>query len=190
MTINDYYSVLGLDENASIEDIKKAYRRRARECHPDLNQSPDATEQFINITEAYDFLVSNIERIRNADEEYEKAMENWRKYRQDRSRRRANVYSRTTYVKFKNTGFYKSTKIFDGTAIIFSFLVSILVLTYTISGYIYRLHNPLPGLEKPSIFMFLMLMGLGIVFFIISLIYLRAYIETSRMRKRKQKHVA
>jgi hypothetical protein len=186
MTINDYYAVLGVPVNSSVGDIKKAYRKKARECHPDINPAPDAIEQFINITEAYEFLISNHKKIRSEEEEYEKVMNDWRKYRQDRSRQRAGSYARTSYGKFKNTNFYKTTRIFDVTTIIFSFLVSILVLTYTIAGYIYRLHNPFPGLEKPSVFAFIMLISLGLLFFIISTIYLRAFRETSKKGKKRR----
>ena len=185
MTLNDYYSVLGLPLNSSDEDIKKAYRKKARECHPDINPSPDSIDRFINITEAYDFLISNHRKILNEDQAYDKAMDDWRKYRQDRSRRRANSYARTSYGKFRNTRFYKTTRIFDGTAIIISFLISVLVLAYTIAGYIYRLHNPIPGLENPSVFTFVMLIIVGMVFLVISFIYLRAYIETSKKHKQK-----
>ena len=185
MTLNDYYSVLGLPLNSSIEDIKKAYRKKAWECHPDRNSSPDSIDRFINITEAYDFLISNHRKILDEDQAYDKVMEDWRKYRQDRSRRRANSYARTSYGKFRNTSFYKTTRIFDGTAIIISFLISITVLTYTIAGYIYRLHNPIPGLENPSVSAFVMLIIMGMVFFVISFIFLRAYIETSKKHKQK-----
>jgi len=190
MTLSDYYSILGLPANSSADEIKKAYRKKAREYHPDINHSPDAIEQFINITEAYDFLISNYERIRKEDEAYKKAMEEWRKYRQDSSRRRANKYAKTSYIKFRNTNFYKTTRIFDGTAIVFSFIISILVLIYTVAGYIYRIHNLVPGLEKPSIFAFITLLALGLVFFIISLIYLLAYLETAKKHKQKCKSMA
>jgi uncharacterized membrane protein len=112
-------------------------------------------------------------------------MEDWRKYRQNRSRKRATVYARTSYGTFKNTQFYKTTRIFDGTTIIFSFIVSIMVLIYTIYGYFFRLKHPIPGLDKPSVFAFVMLLLLGMVFFVISFIYLRAYQETSKKRKKK-----
>lgn len=49
----DYYEVLGVPENASQSDIKKAYRRLAREHHPDASSSPDAEERFKEVSEAY-----------------------------------------------------------------------------------------------------------------------------------------
>jgi hypothetical protein len=185
MTITDYYEILDLPLNATIEEIKKAYRKKARLYHPDINPAPDAKDHFISVTEAYEFLIANHEKIKTDDQAYQQAMEDWRKYRQDRSRKRATVYARTSYVTFKHTKFYKTTRIFDGTSIIFSFVVSLMVLIYTIYGYIFRLKHPIPGLEKPSVFTFIMLLFLGIIFFVVSFIYLRAYQETLKKQKKK-----
>jgi hypothetical protein len=185
MTLTDYYEILGLQSNSTIEEIKKAYRKKARLYHPDINPAPDAKDHFISITEAYDFLIANHEKIKTDDQAYQQAMEDWRKYRQDRSRKRASVYARSSYGTFKNTNFYKTTRIFDGTTIIFSFAVSIMVLGYTVYGYIFRLKHPIPGLEKPSVFAFIMLLSLGMIFFVVSFIYLRAYQETAKKRKKK-----
>ena len=52
----DYYEVLGVDRNASAEEIKKAYRNLARKLHPDVNKAPDAEERFKEVKEAYDVL--------------------------------------------------------------------------------------------------------------------------------------
>jgi hypothetical protein len=185
LTLTDYYEILGLHVNPTVEEIKKAYRKKARLYHPDINHAPDAKDKFISATEAYEFLIAYHEKIKSDDQSYQQAMEDWRKYRQYRSRKRATAYARAPYVTFKNTKFYKTTRIFDGTAIIFSFIVSIMVLIYTVYGYFFRLKNPIPGLGKPSVFAFIMLLFLGMIFFAVSFIYLRAYQQTSRKHKKK-----
>jgi DnaJ-class molecular chaperone len=55
-TKRDYYDVLGVSRNASLEEIKKAYRKLALEWHPDRNKSPQAEERFKEINEAYEVL--------------------------------------------------------------------------------------------------------------------------------------
>lgn len=52
----DHYETLGVNREASTDDIKKAYRRLARELHPDVNPSPEAAERFKEVTHAYDTL--------------------------------------------------------------------------------------------------------------------------------------
>ena len=52
----DHYSVLGVDRDASFDEIKKVYRRLAREYHPDVNPDPKASEKFKEITTAYEVL--------------------------------------------------------------------------------------------------------------------------------------
>lgn len=52
----DYYSILEVDRNASSNDIKKAYFKKAKEFHPDVNKSDGAKEKFNEINEAYETL--------------------------------------------------------------------------------------------------------------------------------------
>lgn len=52
----DYYEVLGVQRGASPEEIKKAFRRLARQYHPDVNKDPGAAEMFKEINEAYEVL--------------------------------------------------------------------------------------------------------------------------------------
>jgi len=61
MTQRDYYEVLGVPKNASNDDLKSAFRRLARQYHPDVNSEPDAEERFKEINEAYAVL-SDAER--------------------------------------------------------------------------------------------------------------------------------
>src|ERR1700683_4904397 len=52
----DYYAALGVSRDANADEIKKAYRRLARELHPDVNPDPVTQERFKEITQAYEVL--------------------------------------------------------------------------------------------------------------------------------------
>jgi molecular chaperone DnaJ len=55
-TDRDYYDLLGVRRDASESDIKKAFRRLARELHPDVSEAPDAHDRFREVVEAYEVL--------------------------------------------------------------------------------------------------------------------------------------
>src|SRR4051794_41518167 len=52
----DYFGVLGVAHDASDSDIKRAYRKMARDLHPDVNPDPGAKERFQEVTRAYEAL--------------------------------------------------------------------------------------------------------------------------------------
>lgn len=58
----DYYEILGVNRNASKDDLKKAFRRLARQYHPDVSQEPDAEARFKEINEAYQVLSNDDQR--------------------------------------------------------------------------------------------------------------------------------
>src|SRR2546423_4947821 len=55
-TQRDYYEVLGVARSADHGEIKRAFRRLARELHPDVSEAPDAQERFREVVEAYEVL--------------------------------------------------------------------------------------------------------------------------------------
>jgi len=64
MSNRDYYEVLGVGRNASDDEIKGAFRKLARQYHPDVNKEPDAEEKFKEINEAYGVLSDSDKRAR------------------------------------------------------------------------------------------------------------------------------
>src|SRR3954447_13300186 len=52
----DFYEILGVARDASADDIQRAYRKLARQYHPDVNKDPGAEDRFKEVSEAYDVL--------------------------------------------------------------------------------------------------------------------------------------
>lgn len=61
--MDKYYDILGVSKEATDEEIKKAFKKKAKEFHPDVNKSADAEEKFKEVNNAYQIL-SNDERRR------------------------------------------------------------------------------------------------------------------------------
>src|SRR3954454_15341455 len=73
VAFRDYYETLGVPRDASTEDIRKAYRKLARENHPDVNKDAGAEDRFKEISEAYEVLRDPDKRKR-----YDQLGANWK----------------------------------------------------------------------------------------------------------------
>ena len=60
--MSDYYEILGIDKNASKDEIKSAFRKMARKWHPDVNKAPEAEAKFKELGKAYETLMDDEKR--------------------------------------------------------------------------------------------------------------------------------
>jgi hypothetical protein len=100
----DYHKILELKEDATLDDVKRAYRAMAKKYHPDINKAPDSHERFIEITEAYEILMNRdlheyyFSRGEMGDQEFKRAQyERAREAAREAARR----YARMKFEKFK-----------------------------------------------------------------------------------------
>ncbi|UCH13454.1 MAG: J domain-containing protein [Bacteroidales bacterium] len=113
--------ILGVNPNSSLDDVKRAYRQKAKVLHPDINSSPDAHTEFIKTKQAFEF----IQRYMTCQALYRKRYSYYRersmtrpkyrgyyryedvKYRASKYRARKMYHSAKTDIDFKSTLFGK-----------------------------------------------------------------------------------
>ena len=116
MSSAQYYKILGVSEGASLADIKKAYRKKAKFLHPDISDEPNAHEKFVELNKAYEYLealkTGQLEEKRNRsrrkgkqrdpweEEAYRKARETRTKEGRERARRKKEAYLKSDQYKF------------------------------------------------------------------------------------------
>ena len=104
--MKDYYKILRISRDASLSEIKKAYRKLALEYHPDRNHDPIAIHFFRESTEAYEILIDLKKRatyddmfFKNSAIEKNDTIYEW----QEQAQKKAEQYSTMDYDSFKKT---------------------------------------------------------------------------------------
>lgn len=101
---DEYYRILGVTPDAEIDLIRKAYRKKARQYHPDHNSSPDAHDQFLKICEAYNYLTE----LRKRGNKNGIPFDQRKKEAEDRAR---------AYAKMRYEEFIKQNEAFERTSV-------------------------------------------------------------------------
>lgn len=115
--IDKYFQILGLSKEASLIEIKKAYKKKAKELHPDLNDSPNAKEDFILLNEAYEYLqnVKTGKVYNQAKQTYSrprrryKGHQEWERREKAAARKRAKRHAEMHFEEFEETAFFQTT---------------------------------------------------------------------------------
>ena len=133
----DYYKILGVKRNANKEDIKKAFRLLAKKYHPDVNLAPGADEIFIEINEAYEFLMNMPDgQYAPDDNSTRKNNINYEEQFREEIRKRAREQAQMKYEKFvKQHDAFKKSGIYD-LGIFFKLIGRTILLLLTLVFYL------------------------------------------------------
>lgn len=146
-----YFQVLGLTKGASIGQVKKAYRKRAKLLHPDINKASNAHDQFIELNEAFEYLekyltnkVFDDERktFRKTRSKAKPKQASWSRREKERARSRARTYSKMEYEQFTKTEFYRTSLILDSVMDVLNLIFTLLIFgVVPIIGYYMEVEN-------------------------------------------------
>lgn len=111
-----YLKILGLNTTASLNDIKEAYRSKAKKLHPDINPSPNAHNEFIELNEAFEYLqnlkTGKVYHARNRKHSHPRqapmSEEEWQDKQREKARARARYYAKMRYRQYVQSDHYKN----------------------------------------------------------------------------------
>ena len=114
--LKNYCIILGISPGASDLEIKKAYREKAKQYHPDVNDAPGANTQFILINEAYTYLINPERRKPASETKHDKQnkqarYEHWLRRERAKARAKAEEHARMRFEEFKKTRIYKTSRL-------------------------------------------------------------------------------
>ncbi|MCW3805925.1 J domain-containing protein [Plebeiibacterium marinum] len=145
--MSEYHQILGVTTNATLDQIKKAYRSKAKKLHPDINKSENAHDEFILLNEAYEYLLNtsgtHFNRFKRAQEQAQKQAayhKAWEKQERENAKKRAREYAQMKYDEYLKSDIYRTTEAINAaldifvTAIVLLFIIGLPVLTYIEHG--------------------------------------------------------
>jgi DnaJ-domain-containing protein 1 len=138
-----YYTLLGLSPGAEVSEVRKAYRAKVKLCHPDIAPVADGTLLFIELTEAYEFLLSALREKNEVSSEeeneepfviFEASMQDLVREEMEKLRRMAKEEARRKYKAYKLSKEYQINK-FLGRAFDMLFqLLGVVVIISALTG--------------------------------------------------------
>ncbi len=147
--MHNYYHTLGVTPNATLDQIKKAYRKKAMVLHPDINKAEDANEQFILLNEAYEYLLktqgTHTNHYKRAHQQAKRQAEyqkEWEQNEREKARERARAYAQMKYEAYLKSDIYKTTEALNlildlfGLVFLLLFVFGIPILTFLEHGII------------------------------------------------------
>jgi hypothetical protein len=138
----DYYQILNLPNSATLDDLKHAYRKLAHEFHPDVSKLPNARELFIELNEAYEYLLNRIHmqqelkqhKAASYNETAQSIIDTWMAGERERIRNRAKMHADMKFRNFKKTRIYRTTEILTNYLNMGTLVLGITVLLGAVIG--------------------------------------------------------
>lgn len=183
-----YYQILGVSSDASLDEIKQAFREKAKAFHPDLNHSPNAHETFIAINEAYTFLLRFREKLAGnspaTSERAEDFYRVWARQEREKARERATMRAKMKFEEYRKSAIYKTTNRLNHLTDLYAIFLGVFIILASAYGLfhqgLYIIEDEQEVLNLKGIVAGIMITMAGISFIILSLSSIKRRKRTNR----------
>jgi hypothetical protein len=143
MQFDKYYSILEVDKEVSLAELKRSYRRKVKQFHPDVSMQPDAQNKFVELTEAYEFILARILDKMNkpfmTESEndliiWDNSRQEWMREQMAKLRQKAREEARKKFEEYRNSPAYKITNALSRGSDIVVFILGLLIIVAAITG--------------------------------------------------------
>lgn len=130
-----YINILEISPGSGVLEIKKAFRKKAKKFHPDLNKNSGAQENFILINEAYEFLMKHYNQPGfKSKKTTEERHRDWVEKEKAKSRKYAAHQAQKRFEKYKNSKLYKTANVLYYIYDYYALVIGLFIIFATILG--------------------------------------------------------
>jgi hypothetical protein len=179
--MSSHHRILGVPANASLTQIKKAYYKKAKLIHPDVNPSPTAKEEFARLNMAYEALTNPkyihppVFQYKPKQKTKEQLRREWVKKRNEELRAHAIRVANARRKQRVSTNLYRNSGLFESIASLFFGLTMILPLSFVFLDVYLHPGNKPADTGTLFLFIFFLLLGLGLVSIFVVYIFNRFF---------------
>jgi len=161
-----YYAILGIDPEASADEVKSAYRALAKLYHPDKSGDPLTRDKFIEVTEAYQAILNKDDLLQEALLRYERRQQGVRKPspKADHIRRQSMSYADMRFKDFEKTPIYRVGIFINKLSKYIFFPLGFLMIVSPLIRYYQTLYYPAYPGQEPVFDFFPIFIGIAFIY--------------------------
>jgi uncharacterized membrane protein len=133
--IRQYLNILEVSPNSGILEIKRAFRKKAKKFHPDLNKDSGAQDKFILVNEAYEFLMKHYNQPGfKSKKTPEERYRDWVEREKAKARKHAARQAQRQFEKYRNSKLYKTANLLYSIYDYFALIIGLIIVFAAIFG--------------------------------------------------------
>lgn len=133
--LRQYLNILEVSTDSGILEIKRAFRKKAKKFHPDLNKDSGAQENFILVNEAYEFLMKHYNQPGfKSKKTTQEIHRDWVEREKAKARKYAAYQAKKQFEKYKNSKLYKTANLLYSIYDYFALAIGLLIIFAAILG--------------------------------------------------------